>query len=283
MGINDVYKQTGIKDKPSVLKFIKDLKKMCLVESSRSKTHKQKVNLQLSDLGREVVTLAQHLDDFTDSYLKLKKTVKENFPPVETSDGLPVETSDGLPASTKSKLRMHGWNDEELKEYFDYREDSYSLVSNLWKTALDFVIIRYSSILYRTKLKKNVEDFLKQTIIGWITQHIMSILNDDTRSNLYGADDDKWKKGSVGLLWVDELFRQAFDSRFHETNRFIINEAENALLAVSRIPNYNQENLITLVKQCRLEIKSEQEQKDQEFLRELDKRIKLLQKLSDSS
>ena len=53
----------------------------------------------------------------------------------------------------------------KVKKYSRYHEGSYQLIAKLWNTAFDFVIIRYSSILYKFKFKKDSEDLLKQITI----------------------------------------------------------------------------------------------------------------------
>ena len=79
MGVNQICKHTGSKDKPRMLKNIKNLEKMGFIESEDSPTHTQKKIKQLSNLGKEMASLSQDLHDLTRSYLTLKRSVKVNF------------------------------------------------------------------------------------------------------------------------------------------------------------------------------------------------------------
>ena len=65
MGVNQICKHTGSKDKPRMLKNIKNLEKMGFIESEDSPTHTQKKIKQLSNLGKEMASLSQDLHDLT--------------------------------------------------------------------------------------------------------------------------------------------------------------------------------------------------------------------------
>ena len=278
MGVNQICKHTGSKDKPRMLKNIKNLEKMGFIESEDSPTHTQKKIKQLSNLGKEMASLSQDLHDLTRWYLTLKRSVKVNF---ATS----IESGSTVSESAISKLKFQGWKDDEVKKYSRYHEGSYQLIAKLWNTAFDFVIIRYSSILYKFKFKKDSEDLLKQITIDWMTQHIGSIQNDYTQRNLFGSDEDDWREGTVGIAWLNELLYYAFDSRYYRYNRFTNSEAEIALVDIMRIPRYSQENLSNLLEKCRSEIEELHNggKMDPDELGEYENRMKILEKLSEKS
>lgn len=146
IGVNELVKKTGSRDKQRIINYIHDLERENIIEMKSSSTHQQKKVNNLSNLGWEIIALCNNLERYTNSCSELRRVMKEEFyvPP-------------GANKTTRNSiLRNRGWSSEEISNYDKLHQQTH-LAEDVGSPTdvINVILTKYILVSHKFTLKKN--------------------------------------------------------------------------------------------------------------------------------
>ncbi len=160
--VNDIIKRTGL-PKAKVFEANDFLAKAHIANRIQDKKeHKQKIFVELTDLGLKIAGLLKSLDDFETIYKNYAKSKENNF----------QSKSHLSPEVRKNVLLNNGWRINEIEDFerdFDYVKDFEIDSLNL---LLEFLVKIYGIFLLRFNLNLHAKEYIAKLVSDKIAFYI---------------------------------------------------------------------------------------------------------------
>jgi hypothetical protein len=199
IGVNELVKKTGSRDKQRIINYIHDLERENIIETKSSSMHQQKKINNLTNLGWQIIGLCNNLELYTNSCSELRRVMKEEFyvPP-------------GANKTTRNSiLRNRGWSSEEISNYYKLHQQTH-LAEDVGSPTdvINVILTKYILMLYKFTLKENS--------IGKLI--VDKVIMDAVYSQISNAATDiishrPWLPNK-SLDYDQELFHNVFDPSF---------------------------------------------------------------------
>lgn len=189
MSVNEIYKKTsldhkeifkksGLSYKKNFTDSLKELEKDKIIKREKDpKKHKQREYLSLTNLGVELLEIKKRLDD----YIVTSKKLYEHEKKLAEIDKIKDKSL------IKNKLRLMGWNEEELLWF----KDTYEGISYITYLAdleiYESFIQRYFLLLSKFKLgeiSKMIMNSLLIKVTNFKIENIYDALEDSSESRI---------------------------------------------------------------------------------------------------
>lgn len=233
MSVNEIFRKTGSKDKPIVIKSIKYLEKSRLVETKETH-YKQKTPKILTRLGQEFAGYIDSVNQYNNSYQKLKEAIKNNY-------DMWRDTNE---KARRNMLRTKGWSDKNITNYDEDLKTVHQVrIVISPDNIIDVVVSKYISLLseiYHTK-NKNTVLILNRILTDLLSKQFALIVEDldDNRKSKsilelknYRGDDLTFHDALWNKLNVLDIALEGYASL---ENTFIYKQIKDALLSILRI------------------------------------------------
>jgi hypothetical protein len=146
IGVNQIIRKTGSKDKQRIINYIRDLGRAKIIETKSSPAHSQKEIKNLTDLGWELARLSHNLELYVDSCSEVRRTLKEE---IYVAPEAKKEVRDRI-------LRDMGWSSEELNSFLRLQLEAEVKGKIASPTeVINIILTKYITMLYKFKLKEN--------------------------------------------------------------------------------------------------------------------------------
>lgn len=184
IGVNTVFKQTGLTNKKAVTDAISELEKAQLLGEREDPNHSQREIMYLTDSGKEVADMIISLDEFAKSIYKLYAVAKEKvlFVTGRYLGILDIEDVEEMQLihnkrDFQNALRVLGWPDDEIIVYNSCRTNVVDLISFCERNFLNVLLLRYSLILHSFKLNNKAKTIISNIILNAINEKVSFMLD----------------------------------------------------------------------------------------------------------
>lgn len=282
---NTIYRrlrQTGLYGlayKQKIVHAIRTLEKCGLiVDVSGLKRHRsgKEQPVELTAAGRELAELMSSIDHYCTSFSKLTNSITESFsvPYIagtnkdlhETLE-IPITKTQGVDEQKnkvlRSILRNKGWPEEIIDKCSELYRKTLVLRHLLSPEAvLSIVIMRYISILSRSKLNDELDetvkrDIIKEIIMNAISEYLSFMFEEMQKFNLLLQRNGIKTVSTIDII-LSDLIEEALgltigyiSNEEHLNNIFIEKEAINTLASIISISKPNQQYIDKEIKAIR--------------------------------
>jgi hypothetical protein len=234
LGVNEIFKKTGSKDKKPITDAIKYLEKARILETKRSSQHIQVRLKKPTTLGKEFIDFMNNIDGYNIACVRFRDKVKQ-------IQNILAWDNEKL---IRSKLREKGWNQDEIKSFKELMNEVIFISHDFASPSaiINVIIIRYISLL--AKLSSYDDNELASQVLYRI---IMKAISDQFRTIIssYKLDKvsfaynsltlDKWNLviGSAmktGLLEHSFIKKEFEDLIFHNLHTLTPTEEQAKVL-----------------------------------------------------
>lgn len=174
--VKEIDKKTGSKDKPAIIKALKDLEKGSIIKTHPESKRQQKQKKLLTETGEDIVNFKNSLTTCTTNYTNLKQVIREyNFgiPDIEGSKDDNVNKN-----IIKSRLSNKWWNSTQIDNFDEIMRTAFRMENLYRKNIFTSMLHRYSIVINKIKYDKKIIPIIVLKIIrGIIIKEVEGILN----------------------------------------------------------------------------------------------------------
>jgi hypothetical protein len=179
LGVNEIFRKTGGKDKKSIIDAIKRLERGQLLESKRSNQHMQIRLKQPTELGVKFIDFMNNIDEYNSACIRFKERVYELLDILYTNDERII----------RSKLRQKGWSAEEIDFYNDIAKDGLDIITQFASPSviINIIVTIYISLLAKIGSHSNesVSEILYHIIMNALSEQFKTLTSEDRLRELY--------------------------------------------------------------------------------------------------
>lgn len=241
----EVYKETGLCYKLKLTNAIKELEKDKIIKKEKDPKHKQREYISITDLGLELLEINKRLNDYTTSYKNLYEQEKK----LKNIYKLQYQTQ-----IRNNKLRLMGWNDEEIFWFEDTLEGIKEITALADFDIYEIFIYRYRLILSKFKLGKVSKMIINSLLMEVTTFKIENLYDSYKNSNETEIEDyeefidDQLEHISQSIHIFPKLFKDEIKSHLlarlcllGPTTDLISDELEKEKKSMESYKNYSSE------------------------------------------
>ena len=223
MSKNQICQNTGIRNKGPILRAINLLQKDSVLKFR--KVNKQKIIVDLTPLGQEIVNLRNDIDKTNQAYARFRNLLSEYG----------IKSAKSFHEIPRSKLLNKGWLPKEREDFFDVIDTVYQVENIYERNIYNSMIFRYRRILEGFNVQEMTQDILLGIILAQIGKHLSL---GQTATRPFQLDNEEKGISShkpfesllVGVLEsLTEIYAERFES---STNRFVSKHIRDLLLSL---------------------------------------------------
>jgi DNA-binding HxlR family transcriptional regulator len=154
-------KKINTHKKKVLFEYLPNLEKIGLVTRSiDEKIHKQRENMELTEIGSELADILDGMEKFYKSHHLLNNKIRQIYIP-----GDPIKNN-----SFRSKLRDKGLDEQEIESYNQNSEDARCFEKESLSMCINGLKLRYAFIVSKFTLNSIQQDYLLKNIANMIKQ-----------------------------------------------------------------------------------------------------------------
>jgi DNA-binding HxlR family transcriptional regulator len=184
IGVNTIFKQTGLAYKKAVTDAISELEKAQLLGEREDPNHSQREIKYLTDSGKEVADMIISLDEYAKSIYKLYVVAKEKvlfvtgrYLGILDLEDVEEEQLIHIKRDFRNALRILGWQHDEIAFYNSCRTNVVDLISFCERDFLNVLLLRYSLILHSFKLNNKAKTIISNIILNAMNEKVSFMLD----------------------------------------------------------------------------------------------------------
>jgi hypothetical protein len=184
IGVNEIYRRTGSKNKPSIIRSIQHLERCQFLETGESK-HKQRKVKVLTTLGCEVVQLLDSIDKYNTSYSNFTQKIEKYV------------LSGNMDEDVRNRILISkGWTMEEAENYDFFLHITRNIEFSALSAFINSILARYLHLI----LEFNVNLYAKTLIIQVI---VNALDNQLSLGRLLNKSDRKLRDYTINEIVRD--------------------------------------------------------------------------------
>ena len=229
--INVLTRITGYSYKPALTDKLKVLEEEKLVKRTKDKNHKQREFIELTELGKEIITFYTDLKKVKDSY----HTFIEKFSYYRELSNKPNEIRNNI-------LKTRNWSQQDIENFNDSRAGIYIIKSEIVRNITDIIVNRYVTIFLEFDVKN-----IGRLIIKKIFEAFIEFMNDD----LIEFKDDpalSQKKQNIEEF-KKTIIKSTIGNMYYHFPNAIYNEVKKLSIAYINLINPSQNTISNLLEE----------------------------------
>jgi hypothetical protein len=179
LGVNEIFRKTGGKDKKSITDAIKHLERGQLLQSKRSNHHMQVRLKEPTELGAKFLGFMNNIDDYNNACIRFREKVNELLDILYSNDKRLI----------RNKLRQKGWNAQEIDSYSDVAKDGILVMMEFASPSaiISIIVTSYVSLLAKLSSRSNeiVSQILYHVVMNALSEQFKALTREDRLTELY--------------------------------------------------------------------------------------------------
>ncbi len=227
--VNNLWRATGSKDKPAILKGISFLRRCEIIQTER--INKQKVINKLTSLGRELKDLLDDIDRYNQSITKIRILVSDYYKPKEAN------------RSKRSRLLRKGWTNPEIESLPGIWNTLIAISNFCNKNICNAFLHRYYFILVFYKPNRDAQNVLLEIILEQIKKQLFG-------REIKAQVDSNYLEGSgksLSTAILNDIYRMYYDHDVFfqnnpnpsQTNRFTTKSVQGLFFSFIMLARLN--------------------------------------------